>query len=261
MSRRYPKRPTSSTSSSVSSSSSTSSTSYKRQAVRKASHGASVPEDARVYRVLAAAWLRYDRGCYLTTFERSPWEVKELPDVLGMDRSRRLIEIEIKVSKSDFLKDADKPHRRNLLLRIVGKMTTAPQELWYLVPRHLVSVVCEGAPEYAGVLCPSVTQFDPRSGLPLLEVCRPALRLHSLRLPIPQVFTMAKDMSASMVSVLRDYAMLAGTVSSTTLCTQPTEADPLLDYKHRSPGSVHVEALPSVTITDAELAAFRVNQQ
>lgn len=253
MSRRYPKRPASSSSSS--------SVSHTRQAVRKASHGASVPEDARVYRVLAAAWLRYDRGCYLTTFERSPWDVKELPDVLGMDRSRRLIEVEIKVSKADFLKDADKPHRRNLLLRIVGRMTTAPQELWYLVPRHLVSVVCDGAPEYAGVLCPSLTQFDPRSGLPLLEICRPALRLHSMKLPIPQVFTMAKDMSASLVSVLRDYAALAGTVSSTVLCVDQTESDPMLDYSHRSPRDVSAGAMSPVIISDAELAAFRINQQ
>lgn len=186
-----------------------------------------VPEDARAYRALAASWLRYTRNCTLVCFERSPWNTKELPDVLGLDSSRRSIEIEIKVSKSDFLHDAEKPHRKTLLLRIMGKMTTAPQELWYLVPRWLAPVVLTSGPEYAGVLVPSDTVFDTFSGFPSLEVLRPALRLHSYKLPIPQVFVMAKDMAGTLTSVLRDYVKLMGTSIGNALVIDPSKSHPM----------------------------------
>lgn len=206
---------------------STSTGSRRRSAAPKRGKATTlVPEDARAYRALAAAWLRYDRNCTLVSFERSPWDTKALPDALGLDNSRRLIEVEIKVSKADFLRDAEKPHRKTLLTRIMGKMTTAPQELWYLVPRKILPAVIEGAPEYAGILVPSDSAYSPHSGLPLLEVHRQALRLHSFKLPIPQTFTMAKDMAGTLASVLRDYVRLMGEVVQSPLVVDPTEAHP-----------------------------------
>jgi len=204
------------------SSRSVSSGARRSSAPRRGKGHSLVPEDARAYRALAASWLRYTRNCTLVCFERSPWNTKELPDVLGLDSSRRLIEIEIKVSKSDFLHDAEKPHRKTLLLRIMGKMTTAPQELWYLVPRWLAPVVLASGPEYAGVLVPSDAVFDTFSGFPSLEILRPALRLHSYKLPISQVFVMAKDMAGTLTSVLRDYVKLMGDVIGAPLIQSPS---------------------------------------
>lgn len=198
---------------------------------RKAKDGILVPEDARAYRALAASWLRYVRGCTLVTFERSPWDTKALPDALGLDQTRRLIEVEIKVSKADFLHDAEKPHRRSLLTQIMGRMTRAPQELWYLVPRRLAPVVFEHGPEYAGILVPSDTEYDQRSGLPILEVHRSALRLHSFKLPIQQVFVMAKDMAGTLASVLRDHTRLMGELMGAPFVIAPTEQS-CLDRDH-----------------------------
>lgn len=192
-----------------------------------------VPEDARAYRALAASWLRYSRNCSLVCFERSPWDTKALPDALGMNHLRQLIEIEIKVSKADFLRDAEKPHRKSLLLRIMGKMTTAPQELWYLVPRWLAPVVLASGPEYAGVLVPSDSEFDSYSGFPVLEVQRQALRLHSYKLPIPQVLVMAKDMAGTLTSVLRDYVQLVGEFVGHPLTASVSAEHPIDKVPHR----------------------------
>lgn len=189
-----------------------------------ASRGTLVPASAKIYRCLAAEWLRYDHGCYLVAMERSPWTTKALPDVLGLDAKRSLIEVEIKVSRSDFLADAAKPHRRNLLNNIVGRMPTAPQYLYYLVPPALVDCVREHAPELAGILTPSDSQFSPHSGLPLLQMVRPATRLHGFKLPIKQCHIMARDMAGTLSSLARDYAKEFA-IARGADCVREPEAD------------------------------------
>lgn len=171
-------------------------------AKRKCAPVGNVPMTARTLRALAYEYLRYECGCYMVTFERSPYGGK--PDVLGLDRYRRLFELEIKVDKADFDRDAKKPHRMNLLKQLSKYRPTVHNYLAYLVPLELVEHVRENAPSYAGIITVNATKLSPYTGFPTLEVIRPPIRLHDNRLSMRHCAVMARDMSGTMASLLRD---------------------------------------------------------
>lgn len=95
---------------------------------------------------LGLEFLRFEKGCPVALWERSPRYMIGQPDVLGVNKARFLYEIEIKRSVSDFRADAKKPHRK---FRIDEH---APRLFWYLVPHHLVDSVSYLVPEWAGLL-------------------------------------------------------------------------------------------------------------
>jgi len=168
---------------------------------------------ASALRCLGVNWLRYDQGCYLISFERNPWAkpgTKEKlairPDILGLNKQRMAIEVEIKVDKQDFLHDFEKRHRKNLTdeKSILMRHVEGPSQLWYLIPEKLVPVVTTHAPLWAGILTPSNTEVDGYTGFPALEVVRKATRLHNSRLRLNETVVMAKDMVGSMATMMRD---------------------------------------------------------
>lgn len=168
---------------------------------------------ASALRALGAEWLRYDQGCYLISFERSPWaplaSKKKLairPDILGLNKQRMTIEVEIKVDKQDFLHDFEKKHRSKLLdeRSLLSWKVDGPSQLWYLVPEELVQTVLTHSPVWAGVLYPSQTAVSGYSGFPKLEVARKATKLHSSRLGMKETLVMAKDMAGSITTLLKD---------------------------------------------------------
>lgn len=171
-------------------------------AKRKCAPVGNVPMTARTLRALAYEYLRYECGCYMVTFERSPYGGK--PDVLGLDRYRRLFELEIKVDKADFDRDAKKPHRMNLLKQLSKYKPTVHNYLAYLIPLELVEHVRDNAPGYAGIITVNATKLSPYTGFPTLEVIRPPIRLHDNRLSMRHCAVMARDMSGTMASLLRD---------------------------------------------------------
>lgn len=162
-----------------------------------------LPMNAKTLRALAFTWMRYEQSGIMVTFERSPYSSRILPDVLGLDKRRLLTEIEIKISKADFDKDMKKKHRTHLLEEIAKFRPRAPNFLYYLVPPKLVNHVLENAPSFAGVLTVDA-RMDTYSGLPTLTILRKAVRLHDQRLSIKNSIVMARDMSGTMASLLRD---------------------------------------------------------
>lgn len=92
-------------------------------------------------RAAVAMWMRYQKRCPLVCFERDIEEWSQgMPDVLGVTHSRRAIEVEIKVSMSDFRNDKKKKkwgtHQR-------------PRQFYYAVPPEMVEKVkAELAPEH-----------------------------------------------------------------------------------------------------------------
>jgi hypothetical protein len=163
-----------------------------------------VPLTAKTLRAFAYEYLRYENGCYMVSFERSPFSARNCPDVLGLNKARQLIEIEIKVDKADFDKDMKKKHRQKLIDELGKNYPRATNLLYYLVPPGLVNHVMATAPEFAGVLTPNSLDINPHSGFPRLTVLRKALRLHDQRLSIKNCIIMARDMSGTMASLLRD---------------------------------------------------------
>lgn len=167
-------------------------------------------------RTLATEYLRYVRGCYCISYERSPWTTpgiadreawSQKPDVLGLLNNRFTLEIEIKISRSDFLHDEKKSHRKAQSAVAFGKTqryVNGPNYLYYLVPSKLLQVVTEYAPQHAGILSPSDKEFDKISGLPVLSVVRKASRIHSCRLNLHDTVVMVRDMAGSVATMARN---------------------------------------------------------
>lgn len=76
---------------------------------------------------VAVRWLRGTRRCSVVFAEWAPLSVCEIPDAIGWDRGGHSTLVECKVSRSDFLRDRDKPSRRR------GSASMGMRR-WYLCP-------------------------------------------------------------------------------------------------------------------------------
>jgi len=111
-------------------------------------------------RAVAACWLRYERKCNLVTFERGP-NYNNNPDVYALTPSRLGLEIEIKISLSDFKRDFSK---RKWVLQMIE-----PAFFYYLVPPDLVEKIKPLIPAGTGLLSVSRKSRDPYTGLPKIK--------------------------------------------------------------------------------------------
>jgi len=102
-------------------------------------------------------WLWLDKGCHIVLEERSPrWAIGQ-PDVIGVTKSRHLIEIEIKRSASDFVADSKKPHRVNREFNIQQHV----RQFYYLMPEDLAVKLKDKIPKWAGLMaCPFHPQIN-----------------------------------------------------------------------------------------------------
>lgn len=156
------------------------------------------------YRTLAFLWLRYEQGCYVVTFERHPWRGDLKPDVLGMNKRRRLVEIELKVSLTDMKRDLDKQHRIRTTQDIMRDVPGSPSLLYYFVPPALVGDALELLPAYAGVLSPHPYLRDAHSGFPAVALHRRATKLHDKPISLRAMLDMVRDLSGTQASLLTE---------------------------------------------------------
>lgn len=96
----------------------------------------------------ALHWLAYEKKCNFVTMERSPRHLIGQPDVLGVSMGRKLIEIEIKRSMSDFRCNAKKHHIRNRDHYI----SKSPSQIYFLVPEKLTEKARLELPPWAGLM-------------------------------------------------------------------------------------------------------------
>lgn len=74
-------------------------------------------------------------------------------DLLFVGRNNKLIEVEIKVSRHDYLKDAEKVQKHNNLARLThGGFTGVPNQFYYCVLQDFAKSVAEDLPDYAGLI-------------------------------------------------------------------------------------------------------------
>ena len=115
--------------------------------------GGTMTISSRIIRGAVAAWLRYERQCHLVVFDRGDDVVPGTPDILAVDKKRMAVEVEIKISMSDFKRDAKKqkwlPH--------YGKdyytgQDRRPAFFYYAVPSKLVDKVAPMLPDGVGLL-------------------------------------------------------------------------------------------------------------
>jgi hypothetical protein len=101
---------------------------------------------------LAARWLKWEKQCQLVMYERSPGQ----PDVIGVNKNRFLLEVEVKRSMSDFRANQKKLHFLNRFSSNVelSDLYTrkAPKQFWFMVPENLVSKIEKELPEFAGLM-------------------------------------------------------------------------------------------------------------
>jgi len=168
------------------------------------------PDITVFYRTLAYMWLRYEQGCYVITFERHPYSdrVNAKPDVLGLTKRKRLIEIELKVSLVDMKKDLQKPHRLGIVNDIGRQLPSSPSHLYYMVPAHLVGDATTILPPYTGIISPHPFMRDAYSGFPAVAVHRRSTALHDNPVSTRVIADMVRDLSGTMASLLTEMTYI-----------------------------------------------------
>ncbi len=115
-------------------------------------------------RAAAIGWLRYEQRCFLVCWERSPWSANNYrPDLLGVNRERKVIEVEFKQTLADFKANARKHGLR--WRQQVGLEN--PVRFYFAVPPRLVEKIKPLLPEGCGLL--TLEELDGRFG-PRIEV-------------------------------------------------------------------------------------------
>lgn len=101
----------------------------------------------------ALCWLRYTRKYPLIISERTLWS-DWIPDALGVTHDRHLVEVEVKISVSDFRADA---HKKRALLQAAG-MWRGPvvARKYYLVAPQIAEAVRAELPVGCGLLMPRI---------------------------------------------------------------------------------------------------------
>src|SRR3989304_205232 len=111
-------------------------------------------------RAAVIGWLRYQQRCMVVCWERSPFAQHNYrPDIIGVNRERKVIEVEVKQTFGDFKKNFKK---RGLQWRYEW-----PVRYYFAVPRKLVEKVKPLLPEGCGLI--TLAELDGSYG-PIAEV-------------------------------------------------------------------------------------------
>lgn len=147
-------------------------------------------------------YLRYERRCYLVTWQRGPWP-KMRPDILGVTTGRKTIEIEVKMSLYDFRANV---HKRGQRLRARGR--NCPHQYYFLVPPRLVEKIRTELPAGAGLL--TVGGEQRISGTAKIEVIvRAAVHRRAARLNLSEIVNLVRHQSGTLCSAAAKLARLS----------------------------------------------------
>lgn len=150
----------------------------------------------------AIHYLRYKRQCGLIWTQRSPWNRSDHhPDVIGITKDRRVIEVEVKVSMADFRANAEKSCM-NSVSRLVYRQPEFAGPVWehaaafyFAVPLKLASPAAAELPSYAGLL---VVHENPWQTFVLRAAPR---RPNAPRLSTREMVLAAKHLSAMLATL------------------------------------------------------------
>ena len=145
----------------------------------------------------AIEYLRYEAACKLVCMERSPWMNDPCtPDIIGVDKHRNVLEIEIKVSWADFKRNRkkDSMFRR----RFLG---IGPAKFHFMVPPELVER-CRGALEEGEGLMSIDTTCNPYTGVPKAYVVVKAPFNKTRKLRLKEIVHMVGHQTGTLTRVL-----------------------------------------------------------
>ena len=180
-----------------------------------------------------ARYLRYERNCPLLALEcpcrlASTYNDGGAADLLAVDNTRRVIEVEIKVSISDLRADRKKEkheyfrklqgmpykQRKDRYYRYFGDIRLRepleyPTHLFYYAfPKELVNTatpICDDLFPYAGILYPSISGYgygNNRYEREFVAVKKKAKPLHPGRISLKQITILTKHQSGTLVRLL-----------------------------------------------------------
>ena len=158
--------------------------------------------DSALLLASGSEYLRYERGCYLVTWQRGPWP-KMRPDILGVTTGRKTIEIEVKTSLYDFRANV---HKRGQRLRARGRH--CPHQFYFLVPPQLVEKIRAELPAGAGLL--TVGGEQRISGTAKIEVIVSApVHRRAERLGLQDIVKLVRHQSGTLCSAAAKLARLS----------------------------------------------------
>ncbi len=146
-------------------------------------------------------WLRYQRGCYIVAWERGPWErYGHKPDLIGVDKTRKCIEIEIKRSVADFKHDSEKK-----IWSARGLWQVAwPSQFYYFVEPSIVEKVRPMTRDGLGLLTFSQSGKPTFAGNIEVQIVVPARKQKDAKpLTVLQLWEMVRHQSGSLCSAAR----------------------------------------------------------
>jgi len=172
-----------------------------------------------VLRACAVEFLRYQRDCKMVCLERSPFLIEHKrrngqvsveqdpcnPDVVGVTEARRVVEIEIKRTFSDFKKNREKTSMfRRQFLNIM------PSQFYFLVPPNLVAKVEPLLEQKEGLLTTMTHHRSAYTNMPVLRIVKDASvmrdsRRLTLREMVRMVMHQTGTLSSALVKVARVY--------------------------------------------------------
>jgi hypothetical protein len=155
---------------------------------------------ADILKHAAVEFLRYEKGCKLVCLERSPFRQDPCtPDVIGVNASRRAVEIEVKRTWQDFKnnRQKDSMFRRKFL-------GLSPAQYYFIVPPALVAKVREALEPGEGLL--TVDGLNGYSGLPKARVVVPATFTKTRPLTLKEIVRMVAHQTGSLSSALSKIA-------------------------------------------------------
>ena len=146
-------------------------------------------------------YLRYQRQCPLVTFERALHCGVAVPDILAVDKSRYLTEVEVKVSLADFRADTKK-RKWNMQAR---GFRVGPRKFYYAAPNDLAIQIKEELPDHAGLLSVSHqvygSGYDKNNTFVLATA---PVNKKAKRLTTKELIAMVKNQTGTLASALRD---------------------------------------------------------
>lgn len=162
--------------------------------------------EADSIKAAVASYWRYTRQCPLVALEANSmleaFNDGGQADVLAVTKQRYLIEVEVKLSLSDFRRDRNKMKHRNFRDGLVKY----PTRLFYFaVPRGVankVSFLCDQLYPYAGVIgCDGGDEYD-------IHFYREPKALWGGKLQFKQILRMAREQSATVCRLAKELAQL-----------------------------------------------------
>ena len=160
-------------------------------------------------KAIACSWLRYKRQCPIVFTERQLGYTHcsgGVADVMALTKDRRLIEVETKITISDFKKDAKKRKWKWQEYSSGGYWDHfLPSQFYYFVPPNLVEKVKLLLDEDKGLLTYNDDE-NSYTNLPELVVVKPCKVNHRNKIPIKHMIEIVRHQSGTICSLFNKLA-------------------------------------------------------